>query len=473
MTKKLILLTAVILLISACSRNELNPVEILQDDQPLTNEQIDEKALTLLRANQEFWWHMVDDHTLSSAAINSDSVIAIGYTLTDVEPVDHRIHELNLQEAAWKNKRSELIKFIYTRSRELNPDMDLELNDILAFDEKHLPVIDARIWNKELIAELRARPDVRYVDPMGYSMEPDQTIEKSGSGCGSNTSDNNIPNSDFSTQTPGNAVVPWNFSYMNIQQAWTRSQGDNITVGLIDTGIAQSQNKLNSGFTSGFSGGRYINKYGTYTSSWWCWGGCSPDGPNDRCGHGTQMAGLIAAPRSGPSMTGVAYKANLVSYRGTGDVVINSSNEKKGVSDALRALGNRSDVRIISMSIGDVFSNSRVRDAVRDAHGRGKLIFAAAGTSLSWTSWWGVIFRANMSETVAVTGIRDNVSNMTRCNTCHSGSQVDFVAVMQRNSNTDRTSLTLPMSGNTPSRVGGSSAATATTGRDCCVGLGS
>ena len=175
------------------------------------------------------------------------------------------------------------------------------------------------------------------------------------------------------------------------------------------------------------------------------------------------MAGLIAAPRSGPSSTGVAYKANLVSYRGTGDVIINSSNEKKGVSNALTGLGNRSDVRIISMSIGDVFSNSRVRDAVRYAYGRGKMIFAAAGTSLSWTSWWGVIFPANMSETVAVTGIRDNVSNMTRCNTCHSGSQVDFVAVMQRNSNTDRTSLTLAMSGNTPSRVGGSSAATATT----------
>jgi len=70
------------------------------------------------------------------------------------------------------------------------------------------------------------------------------------------------------------------------------------------------------------------------------------------------------------------------------------------------------------------------------------LILCAAGTSLSWTSWWGVIFPANMSETTAVTGIRDG-SPMQRCNTCHDGSRVDFVAVMQRRSNTDRTSLTL------------------------------
>lgn len=463
MMKKLILLTSVILLVSSCSRNELNPVEMLPGDEPLSSEQIDKKALELLVANQEFWWHMVDDHTVWSASINSDSVVAVGYTLEGVDPVDHRLHELDLDEDAWRKKRSELIKYILKRTRELNPDMTLELKDVLAYDEKVLPVIDARIWNKELITELRVRADVRYVDPMGYSMEPDQTLEKSGSGCGSNSSDNNIPSSDFSTQAPGNAVVPWNYNYMNIPQAWARSQGDNITVGLIDTGIGQNQYKLNSGFTTGYSGSRYIRKYGTYVSSWWCWGGCNPDGPNDQCGHGTQMAGLIAAPRSGPSMTGVAYKANLVSYRGTGDVVINGSAEKTGVANALKGLGNRSDVRIISMSIGDVFSNGKVADAIRYAHGRGKLIFAAAGTSLSWTSWWGVIFPANMSETVAVTGIRDNVSNMTRCNTCHSGSQVDFVAVMQRNSNTNRTSLTLPMSGNTPSRVGGSSAATATT----------
>lgn len=461
--KKLLILASVLLLATSCSRNDVQPIDLLPTDGPLTVEQIDARALELLKANQEFWWHMVDDHTVWSAAMQSDSIISVGYTLTDVEPVDQRLHELDLQTSAWRTKRNELIKTILKRTQELNPDMDLQLTDIMAYDEKYLPVLDVRVWNKTLITELRQREDVRYVDPMGYGMAPDQTPQKSGSGCGSNSAANPLYSSDYTTQAPSSAKIPWNYNYMNIPQAWARSNGSGVTVGLIDTGIGSGQAKLNSQFTSGYSSGRYINKYGTYTSSWWCWGGCSPDGPNDQCGHGTQMAGLIAAPRSGPSSTGVAYKANLVSYRGTGDVIINSSNEKKGVSDALRALGNRSDVKIISMSIGDVFSNSRVRDAVRYAYGRGKMIFAAAGTSLSWTSWWGVIFPANMSETVAVTGIRDNVSSMQRCNTCHSGSQVDFVAVMQRASNTDRTSLTLAMSGNNPSYVGGSSAATATT----------
>jgi serine protease len=155
-------------------------------------------------------------------------------------------------------------------------------------------------------------------------------------------------------------------------------------------------------------------------------------------------------------------KPTSSAYRATSDVVINGSKEKKGVKNALVGAGNRSDVKVISMSIGDVFSSGTVKDGVRYAYNRGKLIVAAAGTSLTWTSWVGVIFPANMNETTAVTGIRDG-SPMQRCNTCHDGSKVDFVAVMQRRSNTDRTSLTLSRSNNNPGYVGGSSAATATT----------
>ncbi|MEO1450324.1 MAG: S8/S53 family peptidase, partial [Bacteroidota bacterium] len=108
-----------------------------------------------------------------------------------------------------------------------------------------------------------------------------------------------------------------------------------------------------------------------------------------------------------------------------------------------------------------VFYSGQVADAVVYAHNKGKLIFNAAGTSLTWTSWWGVIFPANMSQTVAVTGVRTG-SSLQRCNTCHDGSQVDFVVTMQDAGNTNRTALTLHTSGNQPSYTSGSSAATAT-----------
>jgi subtilisin family serine protease len=175
------------------------------------------------------------------------------------------------------------------------------------------------------------------------------------------------------------------------------------------------------------------------------------------------MSGLAAGPRTNDGSTvGVAYQANLRSYRATSDVIINGSREKRGVRDALTSAGSHSGTKVISMSIGDVFSSGTVSDGIYYAYNRDKLILAAAGTSLSWTSWYGVIFPANMSETTAVTGIRDG-NNMQRCNTCHDGSQVDFVAVMQRDSDSDRTSLTLSRDNDSPGYVGGSSAATATT----------
>lgn len=91
-----------------------------------------------------------------------------------------------------------------------------------------------------------------------------------------------------------------------------------------------------------------------------------------------------------------------------------------------------------------------------------KLIFCAAGTSYSWSAgWFGVIFPATMSEVNAVTGVKDNNFN-NHCVDCHDGSQTDFTIVMEKAS-TGRFPLTLAMSGDAPSTVGGSSVSTATT----------
>jgi hypothetical protein len=98
-------------------------------------------------------------------------------------------------------------------------------------------------------------------------------------------------------------------------------------------------------------------------------------------------------------------------------------------------------------------------DGVNYAHSRGKMILAAAGTSFDWTSWWGVIYPAALSKCVAVTGVKENGS---RCSSCHDGSQVDLTIVMERNSSSDRNSLSLPASGTAPTYIGGSSSATAT-----------
>lgn len=452
---------ALCLFVFACSQEEVNDQSTsIKAPEKTSKQAINDFAIQKLEEKGQFHWQDAPDHLVWSAIAHGNDIAVIGYQPAHFENINDKIHELDITTSTWRNIREDLIDFVLVETQKLFPDENITREELLMNQplEMVIPAFDILIKHPSIYTALRQRADVRYVEPMNYDAH--ETSDRSEAGCGSANPNYGISSVDYSVTSP-NAKIPWNFNLLNIPAAWNTSRGDNIGVALIDTGTSPNQSKLGSQFSSGESTGRYISRYGTYVDSWWWW--ASPDGPNDDCGHGTQMAGLIAAPKSsGGSSVGVANKANLIAYRGTDDVVINGSNEKNGVKDALVAAGQRSDVKIISMSIGDVFSSSKVADGVRYAHNRGKLIFAAAGTSLTWTSWWGVIFPANMSETVAVTGVKDGYP-LVRCSTCHDGSAVDFIVPMQRRTDNSRTSLTLSMSGNTPNYVGGSSAATATT----------
>lgn len=447
--------------LTACQREQIeqNPSNTFEAVGPSLSKAEINAAVEdhLFSTNEVFDWNESSNDMVFSAMAHSGYEAALGYQPAGFENLDQRIHEISVTEGEWLETRNRIMGMVLAATARHTGQELTEEEILVAPEDGVLPILEVKILAPEILAELRGMPEVRYLEPSNY--EPREVDLRSGSGC--DVSPNfSIPSADFTTVSPS-AKVPWNFYNMNIPQAWTTSRGNNIGICIIDTGSSPNQSRLMGSFASGDSGGRYHNRYGTYVSSWWPW--ASPDGPNDGCGHGTQMAGLAAAPRTtGGSSVGVAYEANLISVRGTSDVIVNGSREKRGVKDALVLAGNRSDVQIISMSIGDVFYSGTVRDGIDYAYNKGKLIFAAAGTSLSWTSWWGVIFPANRWNTTAVTGIRDG-SPMQRCNTCHDGSQVDFVAVMQRSNDTDRTSLTLAMSGNQPAYVGGSSAATATT----------
>jgi len=465
--KSLLILLATSLLVFSCSKDKIADEALLpQPDaatQPATREEINEFVVSQLHKHDVFKWEMADDRLLWSAVMRGDELVAIGYKPASEGDINDRMHLIDISEDAWQAARQKIINFVVEEMNRDFPSEKFTAEDLMPLTENGvLPFINMRITSERILSVLRQMPEVRYVEPSGYSFNDEgeeQITYRSDAGC-SNSAASSIPAADYVTVSP-NVKVPWNFYNASIPTAWNTSTGAGITIAIIDTGTSPGQTKLGSEFASGQSTGRSITKMGTYVSSWWPW--ASPDGPNDQCGHGTQMAGLATAPRgSGGASVGVAYKANLLAIRATGDVIVNGSSEKTGVANALVIAGNNSGVKIISMSIGDVFWSSQVADGVYYAYGQGKLIFSAAGTSTWFTSWVGVIFPATMNEVVAVTGVKDGAS-LVKCSSCHSGSKVDFVAVMQRSVSDSRTSLTLAMSGNSPAYVGGSSAATATT----------
>lgn len=460
MRKTALLVLTSMLTVLGCKREELSPDlppqgPVLQEKATLTpvpqGEPLDQAALDravvgMLEQRNDFRWEWVDLHTLWSALQYNDHSLAIGYRPTGFGNVDDDIHRIDLRNGAWKEVHDALISQVLEL---LNRNgQRVELRDILVEDDPVLPIITLRVTDKEVLTALYNLENVRYLEPLDYwpaaGADDDQ---RSTSGCSPSTT--TVNSADISTITP-NARLPWNFNLHNIPTAWNTAQGAGITVGMIDAGLSSAQSLLGSDLNNGFS------NVGRSLSTGWTWGSSA----YTSCTHGNSMAGQAVGPRNDQgATTGVAYQSSLHFIRGCEDVVLNTSSERTGVKNALVTLGNNTAVRVISMSIGTPFSSSVLSDGVNYAHGRGKMIMAAAGTSFSWTSWWGVVYPAALSKCVAVTGVKENGS---KCSSCHDGSQVDLTIVMERSGSSARNSLTLASSGSAPTYIGGSSSATAT-----------
>ncbi len=395
----------------------------------------------LKKGNQNVW-SAASAQILWSAAVRGGEVLSVGFG--------------NEGESFSKNRSPRLLETVENISNVIAKSEGVTKSSGIKSADDILNVVDVNVTQLATVDELLKMPGIRYIEPIGYASYHNN--QQKSAGC--SQSGQSINGGDYRVISP-NARLPWNFDIHKVTQAWNYSTGAGITVGLIDTGLSANQNLLGNNFNDGFSSGRSVQKFGTYIDSPWWWSN-NIDGPNDRCGHGTQMASAIASPRNDDGMpVGVAYNSNLVAYRGTSDVVLEDYHERKGVSNALKALGNRGDVKIISMSVGYPWSIGNVKDAVRYAHGKGKMIIAAGGTSTTFTNWYGVIFPASMNETVAVTGLKDNGYN--RCDNCHDGSKIDFTIVMQRAGDSNRNVPVLGFNSGSQAYTGGSSVATAMT----------
>lgn len=456
---KLLTVFAVLFVVS-CSPDETGSDAQSQTDAkqlaPLSVEQINSQIEASLRATGDFNWKQSDDHFLWSALHHSEFIVSVGFgsALMDIE------------RSKSPNSRATEAKLL-----SLIAHMEgIDQKQLLILSDPILNTMDVVIRKQSTLAALRKAKKVRYVEPANYrflatrngTARPRDLTEtssgvSSGSGCGYDAIA--LTTSDFTTISP-NAKVPWTLTQHNVPQAWSYATGSGVGIGIVDTGISPQQTLLGSNFNTGLSSGRSIQKFGVYVDSVWPWSN-STDGVNDLCGHGTSMASAAAAPRNNNGLpVGVAYNANLVSYRAAANVVLEGYHEQEGVKKAFTALGNNAGVKIISMSMGHVFSVGKISDAIKFAHGKGKLIFCAAGTSTSFTTFVGVIFPASMSEVVAVTGVREG--SYTKCDDCHSGGKVEFTVAMQR-ATSGNTVPVVSYYNNQTDYVGGSSVATATT----------
>ncbi|MDN4014970.1 S8/S53 family peptidase [Chryseobacterium gambrini] len=449
MRKNVFYLLLLFFVFTSCNRDDLQnnvaSTEITQKD-PLTAKQINEKINETIKTKGRFSWNESSDHFLWSGIFQGNKIASIGFGSSFDRSLD-------ADNKAIENEILDLIK-----------KYEGKTDRILLSSDQYLNQIDVAIEKQETVIALRKMKNIRYLEPADYRYFENEKqfgatakSSSSSSGCGFESTALNAV--DYTTVSP-NAKAPWSFTKHNIINAWSYSTGAGVTIGVIDSGVSPEQSLLGSSFNNGLSTGRTISKNGVYVDSVWPWS-TGYDGSADKCGHGTSMASAAAAPRNNQGQpVGVAYNANLVTYRAASNVVLDGYHEQNGVKIAFTELGNNNSVKIISMSMGHIFSVGKIEDGVKYAYSKGKLIFCAGGTSTSFTNFVGVIFPAWMPETQAITGVKENTSNQ-KCDVCHSGNEIDFTYQMERTSGSNIPVLSY-YNGQTD-YVGGSSVATAST----------
>ena len=171
----------------------------------------------------------------------------------------------------------------------------------------------------------------------------------------------------------------WNVNAVNAPEAWAAGfSGEGVTIAVVDTGVDLDHPDLvdnlyvNAGEIQGNGidddGNGYVDDVHGYDFA-----GRDAD-PNDVGGHGTHVAGTIAAGLNGFGATGVAPDATILPVRVLGN---NGSGSTSAVASGIRYAADQG-ADIINLSLGGGFSRA-IQSAIDYAQDLGSFIVAAAG----------------------------------------------------------------------------------------------
>ncbi|WP_230739495.1 S8 family peptidase [Methanooceanicella nereidis] len=159
------------------------------------------------------------------------------------------------------------------------------------------------------------------------------------------------------TPTPVPQSLPWGINRIGSTVAWTASTGAGVKVAVIDTGIDYDHPDLSGNVQGGYSCVSYTGDY------------------KDDNGHGTHVAGIVAARNNDIGVVGVAPDAWLYGVKAL---------NKKGsgyTSDVIEGIdwSVANGMQVITMSLGSAYEVQALHDAVDNAYANGIVVIAAAG----------------------------------------------------------------------------------------------
>ena len=181
--------------------------------------------------------------------------------------------------------------------------------------------------------------------------------------------------------------ITWGVARVKAPLVWNNSTGKDVKIAVLDTGISSTHSDLT------VSGG--INLAGKSKNNKW----------NDDNGHGTHVAGIIAARNNTIGVVGVApdaqiYAVKVLDAYGNGYI----SDVIEGIDWAVQ-----NNMDVVSMSLGTATYSQALNDTAANAYNAGILLVAAAGNNGDGNlSTDDVLYPAKFDSVIAVSAIDYN-----------------------------------------------------------------
>jgi subtilisin family serine protease len=188
--------------------------------------------------------------------------------------------------------------------------------------------------------------------------------------------------------------VDWHLSAYGIPSLWLNCQGEGVQVGVLDTGVEPGHPALE---------GRVL-EHRNFTTDYT---------PYDTNGHGTHVAGILAA--HGP-LQGIAPQATILSCKVLGN---DGAGPMRAVAEAVTYAVDKG-CQLIVMSLGAPMGSGSLEMAIRYAYSSGVTVVCAAGNDGGRVS-----YPAAYGETVGV-GAVDRDGRL--CEFSCRGNEIDVAA---------------------------------------------
>lgn len=171
--------------------------------------------------------------------------------------------------------------------------------------------------------------------------------------------------------------MPWGVQKIKAPQAWSQTTGRQIKIGVIDTGIDFNHPAIRDSLINGIN---LVNR---------------GEPPMDDNGHGTHIAGIIAASSPSLGMIGVAPHALIAPVKAF------DNQGSAYVSDIVQAIDwcVQNKMNIINMSFGMRTRSKAMYNAVLRAYSKGVIIIASSGNDRRFKS---IDYPAKYSHTISV-----------------------------------------------------------------------